>query len=267
MTSLRIFSYLPNPRVFKATIAARFVGVEIEIRGAPSSELKTWLWDFDARPLTEQDREVHASSARTGRMGFTSTPLFKTDAFLDAQPFGTVPAAFSPDGKTGIFESNSIMRAVARLGAAKLPLYGRDPYEASRIDSFLDASLVLARDTQIYLLALIGGSVNEAIHARAKQAFEVYMSGLERALSSNRSNLVGDNITLADICFATELALTMSERAHVKQLAEQGLARIVHDAVQNDYPLAFAHFARLLDHDNFKPDLKPYVEKLSKAKA
>ena len=265
MTSLRIFSYLPNPRVLKATIAARFVGVEIEVRGAPSSELTAWLWDYDARPLTEHDREIHSSSAKAGRMGFTSTRLFKTDAFMDAQPFGTVPAAFSPDGKIGIFESNSIMRAVARLGTTEFPLYGRDPYEASRIDSFLDVSLVFARDTQTYLLALLSGTVNEAIHARATQAFQIYMSGLERALSPGRGSLVGDNITLADICFVTELVLTMSERAHVKQLAERGLQRIVNEAVRNDYPHAFAHFDNLIDHENFKPDLKPYLEKLSKA--
>jgi elongation factor 1-gamma len=265
MTSLRIFSYLPNPRVWKATIAARFVGVEIEIRGAHSSELKTWLWDYDAHPLTESDREAYASSARTGRMGFTSTPLFKTDSFLEAQPFGTVPAAFSPDGKTGIFESNSIMRAVARLGAAQFPLYGRDPYEASRIDSFLDVSLVFARDTQVYLLALLGNTVNDAIHARVKPSLDIYLSGLERALSPARKTLVGDNLTLADICFATEIVFLMNERVHAKQLAERGLSRIVHDALRNEYPLAFAHFDRLIEHENFKPDLKPYLEKQSKA--
>ena len=89
-----------------------------------------------------------------GRVGF-KIPLHKTRGFLEAHPFGTVPAAFSPDGKVGIFESNSIMRAVARLGEGKVPLYGSDPYEASRIDGFLDASLVFARDSQIYLLALV----------------------------------------------------------------------------------------------------------------
>jgi hypothetical protein len=41
------------------------------------------------------------------------------------------------------------MRAVARLGEARFPLYGRDAWEASRIDSFLDVSLVFARDSQI----------------------------------------------------------------------------------------------------------------------
>jgi hypothetical protein len=163
MTKLRIFSYLPNPRVWKATIAARFCGVELEIRGAPARELKGWLWDYDARPLAEGEGD--ASIARTGRTGLTGAQLFKTDAFLEAQPFGNVPAAFAPDGKTGIFESNSIMRAVARLGQSRFPLYGRDAFEASRIDSFLDVSLIFARDSQIYLLSLMDGTVNETIQA------------------------------------------------------------------------------------------------------
>jgi glutathione S-transferase len=87
----------------------------------------------------------------------------------------TVPAAFSPDGSVGIFESNSIMRAVARLGETKVPLYGRDPYEASRIDSFLDASLAFARDSQIYLLALGSKAMSVEIHSRAHNAFGAYL--------------------------------------------------------------------------------------------
>jgi hypothetical protein len=45
-------------------------------------------------------------------------------------------------------------------------------------------------------------------------------------------------------------------------LSARGLDRILHAGVRNDYPLAFAHFDRLVDHANFRPDLKPYVEKL-----
>jgi glutathione S-transferase len=114
MVDLRIFSYLPNPRIWKATIAARLNGVEVEVRGAKPTELKEWLWDFDARPLSDAD--FAKVQARAGRVGFKGGTLLKTDAFLVAHPFATVPAAFSPDGETGIFESNSIMRAVARLG-------------------------------------------------------------------------------------------------------------------------------------------------------
>ncbi|WP_246801464.1 glutathione S-transferase [Bradyrhizobium genosp. L] len=259
---------MPNPRVWKATIAARFCGVDVEVRGAPSKELRDWLWDYDARPLAEDERSSLSSLARRGRVGLTGAQLLKTEAFMEAQPFGTVPAAFGPDGKIGIFESNSIMRTVARLGHAKFPLYGRDAYEASRIDGFLDVSLVFARDSQIYLLALSGGTVDAAIHARAREAFAIYASGIEQALSPQRETLVGNIISLADICFAAELALFMNEHARAAQLRERGLERILHPGVQQEYPLAFAHFARLVEHAHFRPDLKPYVEKLqSKAAA
>jgi hypothetical protein len=152
MVALRIFSYLPNPRIWKATIAARLCSVEVEVRGASPRELSQWLWDFDARPIADLPSEMLASTERTGRIGFADRRLYKTAAFLEAQPFGTVPAAFSPDGRTGIFESNSIMRAVARLGSERFPAYGRNVYESSRIDAFLDASLGFAHDGQIYLL-------------------------------------------------------------------------------------------------------------------
>src|SRR5882672_6776292 len=128
MVQLRIFSYLPNPRIWKATIAARLCGVEVEVRGSSPRELQSWLWDFDARPLASGEATA-SGEARAGTVGFRGVTLRKTDAFMDAHPFGTVPAAFSPDGKVGIFESNSIMRAVARLGGG---LYGSDAYEASR---------------------------------------------------------------------------------------------------------------------------------------
>src|SRR5271163_2626572 len=114
MSDLRIFSYLPNPRIWKATVAARLCGVEIEVRGTSTKELQSWLWDFDARPLSG-DEQAGLSDTAAGKVGFTGV-LHKTKAFMEAHPFGTVPAAFSPDGKIGIFESNSIMRAVARLG-------------------------------------------------------------------------------------------------------------------------------------------------------
>jgi hypothetical protein len=54
----------------------------------------------------------------------------------------------------------------------------------------------------------------------------------------------------------------MNEQARAAQLNERGLDRILHDGVRNEYPLVFAHFDRLIDHEQFRPDLKPYVEKL-----
>jgi elongation factor 1-gamma len=262
MADLRIFSYLPNPRIWKATIAARLCGVDLEVRGAKPTELANWLWDFDAKPLSMEEKAAYDSAARVGRVGFKGGRLIKTDAFLLAHPFGTVPAAFSPDGMTGIFESNSIMRTVARLGADRMQLYGRDPYEASRIDSFLDASLVFGRDMQLYLLALRGDDLAEHLHTRAAEAFAVYLGGVERALHPNRPNLVGDTLSLADICFVAELCLFSNERASHARLRKRGLPPVLADGWRDTYPRASAHLDRLGDHPAFAPDVGPYLRKL-----
>lgn len=262
MSQLRIFSYLPNPRIWKATIVARLCGVDLDLRGASPKELQSWLWDFDARPLSADDRtEVSEVSGHAGFQG----KLLKTAAFLERHPFGTVPAAFSPDGKVGIFESNSIMRAVARLGDNKLGLYGKDPYEASRIDSFLDASLVFARDSQIYLLALSSGSLSEEIYHRASDAFAVYMAGINAALSAGRGFIVGDRLTLADVCFVAEIGLFHNEKPRTRELKRRGLEPILSGKADGPFPDAMAHFASLSKHPAFVPDVAPYMEKLDRA--
>lgn len=257
---LQVFSYLPNPRIWKATIAARIAGVPVEVRGASLGELADWLWDFDARPLTDVDRS-NASLLRSPRTGVTQ-PLFKTDAFMDAHPFGTVPAAFGPDGRCGIFESNSIMRLVGRLAPVDTCLYGADAYEASRIDGFLDVALVFGRASQVYLFALLGNSVTGAIHAQATAAFDNYLAGIERALTTTGAFVVAEKLSLADICFVAELCLFSNERRHASVLSAKELAPIWHDRLHEDYPLSFAHFERLRQHDAFRPDVGPYLSKL-----
>lgn len=265
MADLRIFSYLPNPRLWKATIAARLCGVDVEVRGSKPKELQNWLWDFDARPLTEEERRTPQDTARQGRTGFKGQ-LFKTDAFLAAHPFGTVPAAFSPDGSVGIFESNSIARAVARLGQDRYPIYGDDAYAAARIDSFLDVSLIFARDSQIYLLAMGSDRLTPDIHARAQAAFATYMGGIEQALTANRQFLVGNGVTLADICFVAEYSLFSRERAQGSMLARLGLQHIINDATEQHYPGALAHYARLCAHPAFIDDVAPYLAKIENVK-
>jgi elongation factor 1-gamma len=261
MSVLRIFSYLPNPRIWKATIAARLCGVEVEVRGGSPKEIQSWLWDFDARPLSSNE-PLAIEDVRVGTVGFKSASLRKTRAFMEAHPFGTVPAAFSPDGKIGVFESNSIMRAVARIGESRFPLYGRDLYEASRVDSFLDASLVFARDAQLYLLALMSGTVSTEIHSRARDGFSVYAAGIDQALSPNREFLVGSHITIADICFVAELSLFFNEKARIAVLETEGLEPILNATVDAEFPRAMAHFAKLRRHPAFAPDVEPYLAKL-----
>jgi glutathione S-transferase len=267
MIELRIFSYLPNPRIWKATIAARLCGVDIEVRGASPKELESWLWDFDARPVSSGD-EVVRGDVRIGQTGFRGIALRKTSAFMDAHPFGTVPAAFSPDGEIGIFESNSIMRAVARLGERRCPLYGRGPYEASRVDSFLDASLVFARDAQTYLLSLLGGTVSFEIQSRARDALTTYLAGINRALMPEREFLIGNDVTLADICFVAELGLFWNEKTRIRALEPKGLEPILNTVLSDaSFAQALAHLARLRKHVAFAPDVEPYFAKIDRAVA
>lgn len=261
MAALRIFCYQPSPRLWKATIAARLNGVALELRGAAPNELADWLWDFDAHPLSDAER-ADPSHRQVGRVGFNGTPLHKTSAFLDAHPFGTVPAAFSGDGSTGIFESNSILRAVGRLGAAQLPLYGEDVYSASRIDSFLDASLVFGRDTQSYLLALSAGLPTPATHAVAAAACATYLAGIERALAPAREFLVGTHLSLADICYACELTMLWGERTKGALLATHEMTPALPIDLAKTYPRAAQHFAGLREHPAFAPDLAPHLAKL-----
>jgi glutathione S-transferase len=266
MVALRIFSYLPNPRIWKATITARLCEVEVEVRGASPRELSQWLWDFDARLIADVPHDILASAERTGRIGFADQKLYKTDAFLEAQPFGTVPAAFSPDGRIGIFESNSIMRAVARLGAQRFPVYGRNLYETSRIDAFLDASLVFARDAQIYLLALSSGPMSSELYNRMKSSFAAYLSGTEQALAPQRAFLVGDNLTLADICFVTELCLFHNERARGSVLDAAGFSLLLDGEFVSTYPRSAAHFQGLMLHPAVVPDVAGYLEKIESSR-
>lgn len=262
MSALRIFSYLPNPRIWKATIAARLCGVEVELRGAPPDELSDWLWDFDAAPLDAERRRSAAGLGREANTGFGGR-LYKTEAFLAAHPFGTVPAAFSPDGAVGVFESNSIMRAVARLGEGRCPLYGHDAYSAARIDGFLDASLIFARDVQIYILALRAGEAEPRVHAAAGAALGSYLSGIERALENGQGYIAVDRLSLADICFVAELALLHNERVHERLLHEQGLDPHLSQAIESDFPRSFAHFKALCCHEAFAPDVEPYLGRLN----
>ena len=102
------------------------------------------------------------------------------------------------------------------------------------------------------------------VHSRAKDAFGLYLSGIDRGLAPNREYIVGDNISLADICFVAEIALFSNEKAQGKLLAENGLDLVFHEGIESEYPKAMAHFARLSEHEAFAPDVKPYLEKLQK---
>ena len=254
MSVLKVFSYLPNPRVWKAVIASRLLGLEVEVVGDKPNQLGTWLWDFNPRPLAEEERTAGNPNARQGRRGF-SGELFKTDAFLSAHPFGTVPAAFSPDGSVGIFESNSILRSVVRAAPEGSSLYGTSIYEASRVDSFLDANLVFAREAQVYLLDV--DTLTQEGYDRMSSAYEFYLSGVEATLAVS-SYLVGNNLTIADISFVCDFAQFLREGHYEDSLRNKGFSLITEDGLTR-YPRAFEHMLELNSRREFSEVMGSYL--------
>ena len=252
MADIRILSYLPNPRVWKALIAAELCGVTVDVIGDAPANMPTWLWDFDARQLTEAERTDDSPHARVSRRGFSGT-LFKTDTFLEAHPFGTVPAAFSGDGRIGIFESNSILRAVVRAAVDDRGLYGRDVLDASRIDSFLDAALVFAREAQVYLLA--ADEMDAATAERMGGAYEFFLNGIEAALKQTPF-IAGEDLSIADIGIACDLSQFLRERLMADRLAASGFEPISAD-LEQVYPRTAAHIASLAA----RPVFAQYLEK------
>ncbi len=252
MSDIRIISYLPNPRVYKATITARFSGAEIEVMGSAPPEMVDWLWDYDAKQMNDADKEQHAAARRTASTGFSGA-LYKTDAFLAANPFGDIPAAFAEDGSVGIFESNSIMRLAALTGPHAPALYGDSAAQRARIDGFLDKTLLFADTIQDYILA--GPKLDATLHGEMVRAFTLYCTACEAALG-NTSCLAGDALSLADVVLACELALLSNEGRMAEQLAAKELSPVLPQL--SDYPKLFAHLQNLYARPEFAADLAGY---------
>ena len=252
--ALKIFSYLPNPRVWKSVIAGYISGVEVEVIGDKPNKLGTWLWDFNPRKMEEEEMSKDSSYARIGKRGFSGI-LYKTDEFLKAHPFGTVPAAFSPDGDIGVFESNSILRAVARAGKQG-NLYGKNSYEASRIDSYLDANLVFAREAQVYLLEI--ENLTQEGFDRMSAAYDFYLNGIETSLTNSRY-IAGNELTIADISFVCDFAQFLREGHYEETLSAKGLELISKNGPK-DYPLVFKHLLELSDREEFSSVMGTYLD-------
>tara|TARA_B100000614_G_scaffold45291_1_gene38334 strand:+ start:765 stop:1538 length:774 start_codon:yes stop_codon:yes gene_type:complete len=249
-SGIKIFSYLPNPRVWKSLIAANFCGAKVEVVGDEPKNLPNWLWDYDARELTEDDKS-NSALIRKGRRGFTND-LFKTNEFLLAHPFGTVPAAFDLETKAGIFESNSIMRAVARSGKSNKLYGGDDLVLASRIDSYLDVNLVFSREHQVYILSV--EKMNEVLYNRMKSAYEFYLDGIESALKLNKY-IVGNFISLADISFVCDVGYFLKEANQKDVLDAQGFD-LISNKFKNEYPQCADHLIELSNQEEFSTVIK-----------
>ena len=118
----------------------------------------------------------------------------------NCHPLGRQPVLQTEEGY--LFESNAIVRYLARLDKSNTGLYGRTPYEASQVDMWLDFALS-EMDTKTYhyvLNALFG----TAVPADANDNVSTFLCALDAWLET-RTFLVGERQTVADIVVAFSL--------------------------------------------------------------
>ena len=236
-------------------ITAKLGGLDLEVVGDKPNNMPNWLWDFEARPISEDDKDNLKSCERISKRGFKGS-LYKTDEFINQHPFGTVPAGFVGDEHLGVFESNSILRAVARECKDKTLYGGEDINLKSRIDSYLDANLVFSREFQVYVLEL--KSLNDQFYNRMKAAYSFYIGGIENALSTGKF-ISGSYLTIADISFVCDVAQFLRERDRRTIINEQGY-EIISKNFEKDFPKSHKHLMNLYNKDDFQKFMKGYLD-------
>lgn len=130
------------------------------------------------------------------RINFTEKDLTSAE-FLKKSPFGTVPLIDTESGS--ITETNAILRYVARQAEAKgLYAYGKNVFEASKIDAWLDWELTNLSP----LVKALKSSPEES-----NKKLEHYLKVLDNHLLHN-SFLGGDSLSIADFSIISTLFAT-----------------------------------------------------------
>jgi glutathione S-transferase len=130
--------------------------------------------------------------------------------------------------------------------------------DASRIDSFLDATLVFGREAQVYLLGM--DAMSHELHQRMSGAFDFFAQGVENALM-NHDFIASDELTIADIAFVCDVSQFLRERLMSSALEAQSLPMVSEGAVQA-FPRTFAHLLALIEKPLFQKYLGEYTKHL-----
>jgi len=167
MAAGTLYTYPENFRAYKALIAAQYSGAKVNI-------------------------------AQDFKFGETN----KSDAFLKKFPLGKVPA-FEGDDGTWLFESNSIAYYLSNE-----QLHGTSRVDAAQIQQWVnlsDQEILPASCTWVFPTMGIM-AYNKQNTERAKEDVKAMLKVLDTHLET-RTYLVGERITLADICVSCNLLL------------------------------------------------------------
>ena len=153
------------------------------------------------------------------------------------------------------------------LGLAKgaFHLDGHGALRGVALDSFLDASLLFARDaTYLLSLLMVPSPPRFAPVPRKRSRLLLSAGSIERLLPERRF-LVGEGLTLADICFVAELALFSNERARKERLSGRPPVGSRPAGGMTPHTRWPSRISIVYDGTRISPDVEPYLEKIDRA--
>lgn len=172
------------------------------------------LFAFD-HPENSRKHKCLAAAAIAGYdVEYKPSTIPATDDFkASVSPAGGTPALVTADGS--IFETNAVLRFIARNDKSNT-LYGKNAFESSRIDAWLDFSLSELDIFGFHIVnsLLFGGTMP----SDWLESFEGALAGPEKWLEG-KTYFVGENITIADLCIAFVLQIPYRLSGHGEHLA------------------------------------------------
>jgi len=127
----------------------------------------------------------------------------KTPEFLKKNPNGKLPVLETPEG-VHIFESNAILRYIARLDKTK-GLYGSDILEESHVDQWLDWFVNEVSEHYFpYIAPYLGWFGDKKSSKAAESKLRPALKILDDHLKLN-TFVAGNKVTIADINMMAEL--------------------------------------------------------------
>ena len=166
-------------------------------------------------PENARKHKCLAAAALAGlAVEVVDAPIPTSQEFKDTvSPAGGTPALVTADGS--IFETNAVLRFIARNDKSNT-LYGKNAFESSRIDAWLDLSL---SELDIFSTHIANHFIcGLPMPADWLESIECALAGPEKWLEG-KTFFVGENITIADLCIAFALQTPLRLTPHGEHLA------------------------------------------------
>lgn len=148
-------------------------------------------------------------AAKYGHIQIETTPDFvmgkdnQTPEYLAKNPLGKVPVLETDDGF--IWESNAIARYVARLDS-NTQLFGANAFEHALVEQWIDfATTELSLPTRVWLYPIFGLMENNNEATSKAKADVRKVLGILNEYLADKTFLVGERVTLADIVVSMSL--------------------------------------------------------------